>query len=265
MPFFSIIIPTYNSGQTLQECLEGILCQSFIEFEILIMDGLSTDNTLEIAGSLHDGRIKIFSEKDAGIYDAMNKGVDRAKGEWLYFLGSDDRIYDKDVFDQIHQSIQNTKHKIIYGNVEITGNSGWAENGEIYDGQYDLTKLLSKNICHQAIFYHQSVFKKLGRYNITYKICADYDFNLKCYANYRFLYVDWVIAKFRGGNTSFSAFDFEYDYYKWRNITRYYKWQLYKKELRPFVKSVFHRNIVVKIPLLFHKFQSKLRINKQTK
>ncbi|MDR2410857.1 MAG: glycosyltransferase, partial [Bacteroidales bacterium] len=87
MPVLSIIIPTYNSSKTINRCLDSILCQSYSNYEILVMDGLSSDNTLELVKAYNDRRIQIYSGKDNGIYDAMNKGIALAKGEWLYFSG----------------------------------------------------------------------------------------------------------------------------------------------------------------------------------
>ena len=166
MTEISIIIPTFNSAKTLAVCLDSILKQSFTDFEVLIMDGLSTDNTLEIAKSYDDIRLIISSEKDNGIYDAMNKGITQSKGEWIYFLGSDDRLFNKNVFSEVYEIQKKGNSKIIYGNVLIEGQAGWAKNGQIYDGEFSLSKLIERNICHQAIFYKKEVFDKLGLYNI---------------------------------------------------------------------------------------------------
>lgn len=75
----------------------SVLYQSHGDFEILIIDGLSMDRTLDVAQSFKDQRIKIHSEKDKGIYDAMNKGISLAKGKWVFFMGSDDRFYSRHV------------------------------------------------------------------------------------------------------------------------------------------------------------------------
>ena len=100
---FSIIIPTFNSEKTLDIALSSIVVQSYQNFEVLIIDGLSTDSTIDIAKKHQKvfPNIKIKSEKDNGIYDAMNKGIALAKGEWLYFMGSDDSLYNDDVLNQI--------------------------------------------------------------------------------------------------------------------------------------------------------------------
>ena len=218
---------------------------------------------MEVAGNFNDNRIIIFSAKDEGIYDAMNKGIKLAKGEWLYFLGSDDSLFDNHVLETVFQTIQNTNSKIIYGNVVVINDSGWAKDGAKYDGFFDLKKLLMKNICHQAVFYHQVIFKKTGNYNISYKVCADYDFHLKCYTKYHFLYVDLIVANFSGGSTSFLNPDVKFEKDKKKNILKYYLWQLHKKEFRPFLKSLVKNNVVLKIQLLIFRLQSMIHINKQ--
>lgn len=199
---FSIIIPTYNSAATIFNCLKSILNQSFNNFEILVMDGLSKDSTLSIVNSFNDDRIKIYREQDLGVYDAMNKGISYAKGEWLYFLGSDDELYEKFILKKIN-SLSESNIKIIYGNVIIDQDAGWAKNGQIYDGYFSKEKIIHNNICHQSIFYHKDVFNSIGLYNLKYPINADHDLNIRGCALYEYHYVDLIIAKFKGGGLSY--------------------------------------------------------------
>jgi len=144
-PFFSIIIPTYNSEATLQRTLNSILEQLYSNFEIVIVDGISKDNTIAIiqTNASKDNRIKFSSEKDNGIYDAMNKGIHNAGGEWLYFLGSNDYLANNNVLKQVAENIQNYNGHFFYGDVLLKGKK--------YDGEFNLEKLLQKNISHQAI------------------------------------------------------------------------------------------------------------------
>jgi glycosyltransferase involved in cell wall biosynthesis len=203
-PFFSIIIPTFNSGKTLCACLESVLSQSFQNFEILVMDGLSTDETLSIVKKYEavNPNIRWFSERDNGIYDAMNKGIQLAKGEWIYFLGSDDLIHNEEVLQQVY-SLDKREYQVVYGNAKIIGKTAWAKEGHLYDGEFDLQKLLKKNICQQAMFYHKSCFTDAtSLFNIDYEICADWDFNFRCWARKEFLFVNMTIVDFYGGGAS---------------------------------------------------------------
>lgn len=175
MPLFSIIIPTFNSSKTIKKCLKSILEQTFDDFEILLIDGLSTDDTIAISKSFNDSRIKTYSEKDSGIYDAMNQGIAYAEGKWFYFLGSDDSLHNLNVLHDVKLIIEaNPQSKFLYGDVLTSANYVQAYK------DYTYQKLISLNICHQAIFYDHSLFAR-ERYNLKYVICADWDFNLKVF------------------------------------------------------------------------------------
>src|ERR1700744_2888998 len=137
MPACSIVIPTYNAETTLSRALDSLLGQTFQDFEVLIIDGLSTDKTTAIIGdyAARDKRIRFISEKDNGIYDAMNKGIDLAKGDWIYFLGSDDQLYKKDVLASVFTGEVNLSSDVLYGDVYSPVFKG------IYDGEFDAEKI----------------------------------------------------------------------------------------------------------------------------
>lgn len=234
-PFISIIIPTYNSGKTLGSCLDSIVSQDYRAIEICIIDGQSTDQTIEIIEQYQKQYqfIHYISEKDQGIYDAMNKGIDRAKGEWLYFLGSDDTLFNSTVFTEIVGIInKNPRYLFFYGNVKMIGDTMWAKDGSVYAGFFDLTKILKHNISHQAIFYHKKLFAIHRNYNIKYKICADYDLNLDIFSKFPIRYANIVISNYRGGGLSSQITDvlFSNDYYK--NIIQYFLKSLYKSQFK---------------------------------
>jgi len=175
---FTIIIPTYNSSALITKCLESICVQAFNNFEVIIVDGLSKDNTLQLAETYRHKlpSLRISSEKDQGIYDAMNKGIELAKGEWLYFMGSDDYFYSNDVLLKISQAVNNNLD-VIYGNVYDQ------KLNSIYDGEFSDRKLFYINICHQSIFFNKELFKKIGNYNLQYTFWADWDHNFRWFYN----------------------------------------------------------------------------------
>jgi len=119
-PFLSIITPTYNSADVLEACILSVAQQTYTNKEHLIIDNLSTDETLEIISKYSTvyPHLKVISEKDSGIYDAMNKAIERSSGEWLYFLGSDDTFFDNDVLSDIFGSDISAHNDIMYGNVQ---------------------------------------------------------------------------------------------------------------------------------------------------
>jgi glycosyltransferase involved in cell wall biosynthesis len=203
--FFSIIIPTFNAEKTLAKALQSIVDQTFSNYEVLLIDGLSSDSTMDIIREFAEKKqqIRWISEKDNGIYDAMNKGINLSRGKWLYFLGSDDQLFNNEVLHIIFKNPESDNFNVVYGNVRIEGNTTWAKDGEIYDGEFDLKKLFRKNICHQDIFYRTKFIKEhIGYYNARYELCADWDFNLRCRAKTDFLYTDQIIAKFNAGGES---------------------------------------------------------------
>lgn len=205
-PLISVITPVFNGEKFIGDCIEKVQKQSFRNFEHVIVDGLSSDDTVGIVKK-YEGRFKnvlLHSEKDKGIYDAMNKGISLAKGGWLFFLGCDDYFFEDDVLEKVAAFIVNHKHaQLVYGNV-------WYEKlGRLYDGAFDMEKILKHNICHQSIFYHKQVFEIIGNYNLLYKIEADYEFNLRCWLSGRIThhFIPLTIAFFADGGFSAAARD----------------------------------------------------------
>lgn len=195
-PFFSIIIPTFNSSSTIKSCLNSLLCQDFQDFEIIIIDSCSNDDTLKLISDFTSQKIKVISEKDNGIYDAMNKGLSIANGEWVYFLGSDDSLFSSNVLSKVKNHVKDDS-KVLYGNVKINGDVFWAKNNFIYAGPFNLKKVLKKNICHQAIFYHrQTILDNNLTYETAYKVCADWHFNLQLWIINEFSYMNLIVANF---------------------------------------------------------------------
>ena len=202
----SIIIPTYRAANTLSTALNSIIEQKYAHFEIIIVDAASDDETLCIADSFKDKHsdIKIISEPDKGVYDAMNKGIKMAKGEWVYFIGADDYFFNDRVLTDIFLAPNVSKYHVIYGSVYSP------VLGEKYDGEFDKTKIANKNICHQSIFYRRDLFKRLGDFNTNYKIFADWEFNLRWFnrKSVKRKYVDITIAFFASdGLSSFGQLD----------------------------------------------------------
>ena len=157
MPFYSIIIPTYNSEQTISSCLESVLSQDFNDFELIIVDGSSSDQTISLINIIIANKpgvsCKVISEKDNGIYDAMNKGAKLARGRWLYFMGSDDELVNSEVLSEVQQHLVKTPApEFFYGNVLLKS------NGVRYAGRFDKRRLMIVNICHQAVFVSRETF-----------------------------------------------------------------------------------------------------------
>jgi len=201
-PFISIIVVTYQAAETLQACIDSVWAQTDLNKELIVIDGASTDATLEIIEA-NKNKISYFvSEPDAGIYDAMNKGIKQAKGDYLYFLGADDILLPK-----LH--LLTTKMKgvntIYYGDVR------YKNAGIRYGGNFTPWKLVVKNICHQSIFYPASVFKKYN-YSLQYPLLADYYLNLQLMADkgFKFEYLKELICEYNEQGSSGKQLDTQF-------------------------------------------------------
>lgn len=192
LPKITVIIPSFNSEKYIESCVENVFEQDYQNLELLVMDGASKDQTLdrlrECAGKFP--KLQYFSEKDNGIGDAINKGIEKSTGEWIYVLGADDKFYNSTVLSDIFREPENLDNDVIYGNVLFT-----PEN-IVYAGEFDNENIVRKNICHQAIFIRKSLHDTLGNYSTKYKLLSDYDFNLRWMANdnVRVKYIDKIIA-----------------------------------------------------------------------
>jgi glycosyltransferase involved in cell wall biosynthesis len=218
-PFFSIIIPSYNSAGTISACLKSVAGQSFCNYEIIIMDGLSTDSSLQIINKFKDTYssigIRLYSEADDGIYDAMNKGIAKSNGSWLYFLGSDDTFYSPAVLSTIAEAIKTEPVDLIYGNVSGID----SKTRYVYD---TVSKVLSKGIHHQSVFYHKTLFNSTGKYDTAFKVAADYHLTLKVFINSAFKtkYIDFEIANYGENGLSSATFDYTFFSYHYRFLAQ---------------------------------------------
>lgn len=199
-PLISIIIATYNAEKTLHDALESVLNQSFQDWECLVVDGASKDNTVKIIEEFckQDKRFRFISESDKGIYDAFNKGWKMAKGEWIYYLGADDILL-KDAFCIFRISTYENCD-VLYGKVIYKKFSGLIYKTPVLN----LTKLRKFMICsHQAILMKRDVIATMHGFNLKYKVSADYDLMLRCYLQKKKIsYIDSDIAVFNCEGTS---------------------------------------------------------------
>lgn len=190
----SIIIVTYNAERYLDECIKSVVEQNSNNFELLIIDGKSTDNTLSIIKK-YDKNIDYFiSEKDNGIYDAMNKGLDCAKGEYVYFLGADDTLYNKNVLKDIENYLDN-KIDILSGNVYLVDRN--LNMKKLAKNKYTKEEIITGQMLpHQGLFVRRTLALKY-KFNVKYKIASDYEMLLKIIKdNYNILYIDDIIANY---------------------------------------------------------------------
>lgn len=216
-PRISIILATYNAASILQRCLESLRSQTLAQasrsgpalMEVLIADGASSDSTVEIirAESQRPDTPLAFwdSLKDRGIYDAWNRVIPKARGEWILFLGADDQLVAPDTLERALGPLKSidSKYRIAYGQVWVTTPEG--ETLETVGAPWDAAKKRIRHeltIPHQAVFQHRSLFSDHGLFDPTFKITGDYDFLLRELKSRDALFIDMVITKMQIGGIS---------------------------------------------------------------
>jgi glycosyltransferase involved in cell wall biosynthesis len=181
---FSIVIPTFNSAQTLPQTLESVRNQEWPNVEVLIVDGSSRDQTVAIASAFQGLDLKVVSEPDNGIYDAINKGVARATGDLICVLGSDDRLADG-ALKVVHDTWTAARTDLVAGGALLEALDGTASLR--MDEVYGPGALVSGiPFCHNSMFVTPAAYRKVGEYNLHYRICAD---------------AEWVHRSIRAGCT----------------------------------------------------------------
>jgi glycosyltransferase involved in cell wall biosynthesis len=190
----SIIVPVLNRRESLELTLASVLAQGS-DFECLVMDGGSSDGTLEFLQGIKDFRLLYFSGRDGGIYEAMNKGASLAKGRFLYFLGAGDILL-PEALAAMTPHLKTTGAQVVYGDAIL--------RGEVYDGEFDCMKLCRENICHQALFCSREVFDLVGNFETQYRSFADWAWNFRWFGQKAVMrkYVPAVVAKFEDGGVS---------------------------------------------------------------
>lgn len=176
----SIIICTFNVGNRLRRTLDSVLAQELDDYEVIIIDGASTDGVLVIIKEYWEkfgGKMRWISEKDNGIYEAMNKGVRMARGEFLNIIGAGD-WYEDGAFEKVFDAIKNNSDvDAVYGKTHI-----WDKNRENSRVVQTMPAILpTQPMQHPAIFYKKELHDKFGMYDENYEIVADYLFCLKVF------------------------------------------------------------------------------------
>jgi glycosyltransferase involved in cell wall biosynthesis len=195
-PQISVIVPVLNSRATLRRCLDSVLGQKSADFELVVVDGGSTDGSVDILREYSD-RIAFWESKpDGGVYPAFNRGISHAKGDWLYFLGSDDWLWSDDVLQKLapHLSSAYPEYRVVYGQVMYMNQRGETLTalGEPWE-RFRRHFLQGHMVPHQAVFHHRKLFEEHGPFNETFRVAGDYEFLLRELAHRPALFVPGVI------------------------------------------------------------------------
>lgn len=193
-PSISLITVTFNAEKIIEETLISAAQQSFKDFEHWVIDGQSSDQTLEIVKKFP--HVQFISEKDLGIYDAMNKGIKRCIGKFVYFLNAGDCLFDSNVLKEINDLIISDNYNMIYGNVFFKNHpSGidFTQGSKVTYRDY----YFSIALCHQAAFIQKNLFEKIGYYDLKYKILADQEWFIKYFKSFdQSIYINRTVASY---------------------------------------------------------------------
>ena len=192
MTKLSIITINYNNAFGLKKTIESVFNQNICNFEFLLIDGNSTDGSIELI-ELNSDKIDYWvSENDGGIYNAMNKGISKAKGEYFIFLNSGDVFYDNRVLERIEPHLDN--YGIVYGDLVIKElKTSWLKK---YNQQLSFEYFTRDTLPHQGAFIHKKLFEAVGLYDETGIISADWKFFLEATCRYgcKTKYIDQIIS-----------------------------------------------------------------------
>lgn len=209
---FSIITVSYNPGEKLRETLRSVAAQSFTDYEVIVKDGGSTDGSTDfLKGSEGEGlnRVRFYEEKDKGIYDAMNRAVSYAEGEYVLFLNCGDLLADEKVLERVNEVMERTERDGAKDCKE-QGRPKYVFYGDTFGEQTKVTIASAPEItgftcyrnipCHQSCFYDIELCREKP-YDLSYKIRADYDHFLWCFyrGNAGFIHMDFPVSSYEGG------------------------------------------------------------------
>jgi GT2 family glycosyltransferase len=194
-PLISIITVVFNGGETLQRTIDSVKKQTYKNIEYMIIDGGSTDNTLEVVEANSEYVSFWVSEKDGGIYDAMNKGISIAKGDIIGIINADD-YYEPDAVEQVVRAYNENGGDILHGDIK------YIRNDKVLfclKPVVHLTKWSFKRmpVNHPSAFITKAAYENIGLYDKSFKIAGDWDFCLRAFLqNRKFVYIPTTIASF---------------------------------------------------------------------
>lgn len=207
MNSITIIIATYNADKYLQNCLNSIISQNDMLSELIIIDGKSNDRTVDIIKKNQKYISYWVSEPDKGIYDAWNKGIQVAKGDWIMFLGADDLLL-PDALKHYSSILEEIKNIQSYDYICARNEYVDMKNNLIKVFGEDATwKEMKKKMsaAHVASLHNKRLFDQVGQYHIKYKICADYELLLRKGSKLKSIFIPSKIARMKVGGASFSS------------------------------------------------------------
>jgi glycosyltransferase involved in cell wall biosynthesis len=182
MPLISVIIAVYNNKSTLQQCLDSVVRQTYSNVELIVIDGNSSDGTVELLKENSQEITFFISEPDTGIYNAWNKGLNRAKGDWICFLGADDFLLNNQVFENISKKLALIPSNVCvaYSQIMLVNHSG-EKLYPIGESWENVGQRFKQVMCipHPAVMHRRDLFARHGYFDESFKIAGDYELLLR--------------------------------------------------------------------------------------
>ena len=198
----TIITVCYNAQELIEKTINSVTMQTYKNTEYIIIDGASSDSTINILEKQKQNIDILVSEPDTGIYNAMNKAIKLSKGDFLIFLNAGDTFYSENTLESVIPYLKKSKAKLFFGDINVMEANGksWVKSF----ANTDKITLASNCLCHQAVFYNKKLFEKFEGYDENYKISADHDFNLKAIIKHKYKakYIPVIISNFQMGGFS---------------------------------------------------------------
>lgn len=225
----SVITVCYNASLTIEKTIQSIVNQDYNAIEYIIIDGASSDKTIDIIKKYSTvaendksnyPTFNWISEPDSGIYDAMNKGIRMATGDYLIFMGADDIFANNHVLSEVSTWLKRWHGDVVYGSVQMK------TSGRIDNKPFNPAKFAVGNICHQCIFYPRELYIKL-QYDTNYPIYADYVYNLKARTLFEFHHIPTTIAIFNDQGISGRCVDHNFNRHKRELLISSIGWKNY--------------------------------------
>lgn len=191
-PTISLVVATRNASSTLDACLQSFYTQNYPNKQLVLVDAVSTDNTVDIAGEWATPVDVIISEPDSGIYDAWNKAIPLCAGEWISFLGADDMLPDGDVYSRIAGYLLGVapETEIVYGNVSLTNSDGeeLLTFGQPWEKVFKRHKA-GGTLPHPGSMHRKTLFDRVGLFDTRFRIAGDYELQLRALSGREPLYM----------------------------------------------------------------------------
>lgn len=209
----TVVTVCFNAADTIEDTIKSVIGQDYSNLEYIIIDGLSQDNTIDIIKKYSGKEVKEkfthnisnwVSEPDSGIYDAMNKGLRIATGDYLIFMGADDVFTNSHVISDVAKWLEIYHGDVVYGSVQMKS------TGLCDQRPFNSIKFAIGNICHQCIFYPRKVYSEY-QYNTKYRIYADYAYNLAIRNVFKFRHIPVIVSIYNDQGVSGRLIDNEFN------------------------------------------------------